>query len=222
MEYQGVIFDFNGTMFFDSDKHALAWKLYARELCGIALSDEAFRAHILGRTNETILRYLLKRELDAQEISQMTRHKEALYRELCLKDPASLKLVDGLPALLDNLRKQGIPHTIATSSEIENLQFYWRQFSLDRWFSPDKIVYDDGNLKGKPDPDVYVKAANVIGVEPRRCIVVEDSPSGVTAAFRAGIGRIMAITEGSDDSFSKDPRIFDVIQDYLSFERWLT
>lgn len=70
---------------------------------------------------------------------------------------------------------------------------------MERWFDPEKIVYDDGTLPGKPNPDIYLKAARTIGLAPSRCVVVEDAVSGIEAARRAGAGYIVAMDSGATD-----------------------
>ena len=69
---------------------------------------------------------------------------------------------------------------------------------MDRWFDPRRIVYDDGTFPGKPAPDIYLRAAERIGLSPSRCIVAEDARSGIEAARRAGAGIIVAVTSTTD------------------------
>lgn len=103
------------------------------------------------------------------------RRKETIYRELCLQDEERFRLAPGAAELLDWLCEHGIPHTIATASEIRNVRFFREHFGLDRWFDPRRIVYDDGTFSGKPAPDIYLRAAERIGLSPSRCIVAEDA-----------------------------------------------
>jgi beta-phosphoglucomutase len=102
-------------------------------------------------------------------------------------------LSPGAEELLDVLAKRKIPRTIATSSEITNVNFFIQHLRLDRWFDVDKIVYDNGVRPGKPAPDIYVEAARQIGVEPHWCLVVEDAISGLASAQAAGIGYLVAL-----------------------------
>lgn len=66
-------------------------------------------------------------------------------------------------------------------------------FQLEKWFCWDDIVLDDGKIRGKPEPDVYIKAARLLHLPPTQCHVYEDSLSGVLAAKRAGAGKITAV-----------------------------
>ena len=77
-------------------------------------------------------------------------------------------------------------------------RFFREHFGLDRWFDPRRIVYDDGTFSGKPAPDIYLRAAERIGLSPSRCIVAEDARSGIEAARRAGAGMIVAVASTMD------------------------
>lgn len=191
--YQGIIFDFNGVLFFDSDLQEQAWQAVAAQLRGREMTAEEFALHMHGRSNGYVLSYLAGRDIRGPELVEWIEVKESLFRNLCLGAPNRLRLSPGAQDLLESLARADIPRTIATSSEITNVKFYIRHLHIDRWFDFGKLVYDDGTRPGKPAPDVYLAAARNIGVEPRRCVVVEDAVSGVAAARAAGIGRIVGI-----------------------------
>ena len=78
-------------------------------------------------------------------------------------------------------------------SEWDNVEFYIKEFNLAKWFDLDKIVYSDGTIPGKPAPDIFLIAAEKIGLNPKDCIVVEDALAGIKSAESAGIGKIYAI-----------------------------
>ena len=219
---KGVILDFNGTLFFDSDKHLLAWREYLAGRCGGEMSDEGFRREVLGRPNPQVLRRFLGEGPREEEIRRMSVEKEEVYRRLCLGDPASFHLVRGVPEFLDRLAARGVPVAIATGAERTNLDFYFEHFGLARWFTLERIVYDDGDLPGKPDPDVFLRAARKLGLPPGECLIVEDSLAGVEAARRAGAGRIVAITAGGDTSHLTATGVLTgIVRDFIGMERYL-
>lgn len=202
MTYQGIIFDFNGVLWWDSQLQEQAWREFAREHFGISLTDEMIEIEVHGRNNKHTLEFLAGTPLDDQQVQQLSGQKEALYRTLCLAQGDGFKLSPGADDLLDGINTMGIPRTIATASGKENLLFFIEHLQLERWFEPQFIAYDDGIRPGKPAPDIYLKAADLIGLRPRDCVVVEDSISGIKSASSAGIGYIIAmISEGSN----KDP-----------------
>lgn len=222
-KYSGIIFDFNGTLFWDSKKHLEAWREYSKTLRGHAFTDEEMQKYMFGRTNEDIVKYLIGRQPEKELVIKCQTEKEAIYREMCAKDPEGFKLAKGAEAFLDYLCENEIPHTIATMSEEVNVKFFIKGFKLDKWFDIDKIVFDDGKIKGKPEPDIYLKAAENLGLNPKDCIVVEDAVSGIESAYRAGIGKIVAIESmETRELYSTIPAVDDIISDFDDFNKnWL-
>lgn len=191
--YAGIIFDFNGVLLWDTELHEQVWRDFSRMLRGTPLSPDEIRHRVHGRPNKTILEYILGKTLRENEAHKLIREKESRYRRLCLERPDEFTLSPGAEKLLDWLVEHNIPHTIATASEQVNVKFFIERLCLAKWFDPDKIVLDDGRLPGKPAPDIYLKAAENLDLSPSHCVVVEDSVSGIEAAYRAGIGRIYAL-----------------------------
>ncbi|MBQ7322342.1 MAG: HAD family phosphatase [Clostridia bacterium] len=206
-----VIFDFNGTLYFDSHLHIEAWKRFLKLHSFPAMTDEQFKEKFLGRNNAEIMEMLHGRPLPADELDALAEEKEAIYRDICRERPDELKLVAGAEAFFDALKANGIPFTIATGSGRSNVDFYFDVFRLDRWFDYSRVVYDDGSLPGKPDPAVYLKVTALIGKDPAECMVFEDSFSGIHSAHNAGIGRIAAISLPENIPYVKELGIADII-----------
>lgn len=223
MTYKGIIFDFNGTLFWDSDKHSKAWRRMAEKLRPHReLTDEEMDRKIQGRINPSILEYLAEKPLDVETIEQLSLEKEEIYRRLCREDAINIRLAPGAVNLLGYLVQNRIPHTIATSSERTNVDFYIETFNLARWFELDRIVYDDGTIPGKPAPDIYLRAAERIGLQPQECIVVEDALSGLRSARQAGIGRIIAVGPPEKrGELEQIPEADKVISDFDELDRAL-
>ena len=193
---RGCIFDFNGTLLFDTPAHADAWRAFLLEE-GIAVTEADIQKHIQGRPNPDILRHFLG-ELTDQEILTCSKRKEEKYRAVCLQKNDWFRLVDGVPEMFDRLRAEGVPFTIATSSQWDNVSFYFEHLGLDRWFTPETLVFDDGKMRGKPAPDIYLRAMALIGCRPDECAVFEDSLSGIQAGRAAGAGWIIAVDSDLD------------------------
>lgn len=193
---RGCIFDFNGTLLFDTPAHADAWRAFLLEE-GVAVTDADIQKHIQGRPNPDILRHFLG-ELTDQEILTCSKRKEEKYRAVCLQKNDWFRLVDGVPEMFDRLRAEGVPFTIATSSQWDNVSFYFEHLGLDRWFTPETLVFDDGKMRGKPAPDIYLRAMALIGCRPDECAVFEDSLSGIQAGRAAGAGWIVAVDSDLD------------------------
>jgi HAD superfamily hydrolase (TIGR01509 family) len=190
----GIIFDFNGTLVWDNVFHERAWLQFAEQL-GVSLDIRSYYERVHGKTTRAIFQDLLGRTVSEDELRSLTDEKEQLYRDLCLESRHSYTLSPGAESLLDRLRDADVPMNIATASEIDNLNFFIKMFTLERWFDTSLIVYDDNRIPNKPAPDIYVEAARRIGLHPRETIIVEDSYSGALAASRAGCARIFIAGE---------------------------
>lgn len=188
---EGVIFDFNGTLFFDSDKHVLAWGKVAEEIRGYGIGDEELQQHFYGVPNNRAIEYLLQRECEEAELNKYSELKEAYYRDFCRADKERFHLVAGANELFDRLLERKIPFTIASASIKPNIDFFVESFDLQKWFNPDKIVYDDGSYENKQK--MFLHAAEVIGVPLNKCLIYEDSESGIRDAYAAGCRNIIVI-----------------------------
>jgi integrase/recombinase XerC len=211
-----VIFDFNGTMFFDEDKHVESWKSFAKEEFKVDLQDDEFPLHIHGHNNADILSYLAKRKFTKKEVAAYAEKKELCYQKLCEKDRENLHLVTGLPQLLDTLKALKIPLSIATASMKPNVDWYRKTFDLDRWFPPDSLIYDDGTLmEGKPSPMIYERALRALGAKPEETVVFEDSLSGIQSAYAAHVRYVVAVERPERvKKFSRMKEVDDVITDF--------
>ena len=189
----GVIFDFNGTMFFDSDKHIMAWAEYIEEISGVKLTQKGIERYIADKSGKEILEHFLECELTEEMLEQFCEEKEGIYRRLCTEDRENLKLAPGLEEFLDYLTDNNVPVTIATTAHLSNVMFYFEVFDLYRWFDPEKLVCHDKSLRDKPFPDLYLVACKKINKSPDRCLVFEDSESGILAAVNAGVKNIVAV-----------------------------
>jgi len=218
--YKGIIFDFNGTLFFDSEKHYEAWREYSAKLRGSAFTDDEMRKYMFGRTNEDIIAYAIGKKPSKEMVDKLAKEKEVVYRDMCRADKENTVLAPGAVNLLNYLTEKNIPHTIATMSEKDNVDFFIEEFKLAQWFDINKIVYADGTLPGKPAPDIYIKAAEKLGLKPEECIVVEDAISGIEAAKSAGIGKIIAIASmESKDLYKNIPAVSQIIENFDQIDR---
>ncbi len=219
---EGVIFDFNGTLFWDSRLHYDAWIDFSKKLRGKPFSDYEMKRYMFGRTNADIIEYALGKKLPVNEIIQLAKEKESHYRDMCKRSPELFHLAPGAIEFLNFLKENHIPRTIATMSEKDNVDFYIENFKLSNWFDLDKIVYSDGTIPGKPNPDIFLIAAQKIGLSPKNCVVFEDAQSGIEAAYRAGIGKIIAVTSMEEKSYYESINWVDnIIPDFKNISNLL-
>lgn len=218
--YKGIIFDFNGTLFWDSEKHQDAWREFSKRLRTPGFTDEEMRDYMFGRTNEDIIKYLIGKQPSKEMVENFAKEKEAVYRDMCRKDKKNTVLALGAIEFLDYLTKNNIPHTIATMSEKDNVNFFIEEFELAKWFDLDKIVYSDGTIPGKPAPDIYIKAAQKLNLNPKDCVVIEDAVSGIESARSANIGKIIAIASmESEDLYKNIPAVSQIIKNFDEIDR---
>lgn len=221
MSYNGIIFDFNGTLFWDSELHMEAWREFSRRLRGTPFSDEEMLKYMFGRTNEDIIAYAIGKRPSPELVEKFAVEKEQVYRDMCKLHPEIFKLAPFAEEFLDYLKANNIPRTIATMSEKENVDFYIKEFHLEKWFDVEKIVYSDGIIPGKPAPDIYLIAAKRLGLDPKNCIVVEDAISGINAAKNAGIGKVVAIASMENPDFYSDLGVDLIITDFKDYKEIL-
>lgn len=218
-QYNAIIFDFNGTLFFDSEMHLEAWREFSAKLRGIPFTDEEMREHMFGRTNKDIIWYALGVEPDDELVKTMGDEKESLYRQRCRDMGKKCKLAPYAEKFLDYLKENNIKMNIATMSDKNNVDFYIEHFELKKWFDTDKIVYADGYIKGKPAPDIYQIAASRLNIETNECVVIEDAISGIESARAAGAGKIVAIASMEPvELYENIPAVDMIIKDFSDFE----
>jgi HAD superfamily hydrolase (TIGR01509 family) len=220
MPIKGLIFDFNGVLWWDGDLQAVSWDRMAVELRGTPFTDREMADLVHGRTNRSILEYLTGRPVEGEELAALVERKESHYRRECLALGEAFRLSPGAVELLDFLTVRAIHRTIATASEHTNVEFFFEHLGLERWFDLRRVVCDDGTFPGKPAPDIYLRAARILGLEPAACAVVEDARSGIQAAASAGIGCILALGPASRHAqLMQLPGVSQVIESLEQFPR---
>lgn len=213
MNYKGVIFDFNGTLFFDNDKHIKAWEEISKLIRGYGISDDELHTKFNGVPNHQIISYLFNSNCTQDDLDKYSKLKEKYYRHFCQEDTKNFHLVAGSQEYFEQLKKQSIPFTIASASIKENIDFFVSSFNLDKWIEPDKIVFDDGTYENKIM--MFKDAANILGVPLKDCLIIEDSKSGITNAYLAGCKNIVVINSANKKSeYEKLSGVISVIETF--------
>jgi len=182
-----AIFDWDGVVVDSSVHHERSWELLAEEE-GRELPPGHFKKGF-GQKNERIIPDILHWTDDLEEIHRLSLRKEALYREVLGTD--SLVVLPGAMELLSSLQQQRVPCAIGSSTHLANLRTAFGLSSLGDYFSV--VVSGEDVSHGKPDPEVFLIAAQRLGYSPERCVVFEDVPAGVAAA-RSGGMKVVALT----------------------------
>ena len=183
MKYKGILFDLDGVICSTDRCHYLAWKALADRL-GIRF-DETVNNRLRGVSRMESLEIILERSdraLTQEEKEAAAAEKNETYREL-LRQMSPADLAPEVKQTLDALRARGLLLGIGSSSR--NAKFILRQIGLGSYFD---AVSDGTNItRSKPDPEVFLKGAEYLGLEPADCLVVEDAEAGIRAAAAAGM-----------------------------------
>lgn len=192
-----VIFDLDGVLV---DSEPLSLGVLAEEMRALgivdATADEVGR-QFLGVSLKVIRAYVadrLGRPVPEAFVQRFEDRLLAIY-------PEKLRVIDGVPELLNQLQDAGIGIAIATGGSLHRMGETLRISGLDRWFQG-RAFSADQVAQGKPAPDLFLLAARELGVDPKDCVILEDSPHGVTGALRAG-ARAVGFTGGSHLDLSR-------------------
>lgn len=181
MNQYAVIFDMDGVICHTNPHHAVAFGIFF-DRHNIAHTEEEFEKHMYGKHNSHIMTYFFKRPIQGEELLKLEFEKEALFREI-YKDK-----VESIPGYLDflaELKANNFKTAVATSAPAANMHLIADKLQLPSQMES-MMASEDVKLH-KPHPEIYVESAKRIGVDPSRCLVFEDSFSGVTAGLNAGM-----------------------------------
>lgn len=177
---KGALFDWDGVVLDSSRAHEEAWNVLARRE-GLPIAPELFPLGF-GKRNEVVIPDVYGWTRDPEEIQRLGDAKEAIYREIM--GSGSIEPMAGVRVLLENLRHRGIRCCIATSTPRLNIEAVLPRLGLESFFAG--AVCSEDVQRGKPDPEVFEKAAERLGLNPRDCVVFEDATYGIEAGRAAG------------------------------------
>jgi len=190
---KAVIFDFNGTLYYDRDINLEGWAKLYKYFCHTTEGLEEFNKKSLLHNNRTnIIRLLHEKNIpiDEKTLTRLSRKKETYYHEIAI-EKMRFDLASGVPELLDYLKQNNIKVNMCTASIKYNVDFYFEMTGIGKWFDKEIISYDDGKCDSKVA--MYKKACKNIDVLPHECIVFEDSANGISDAIKAGYQKIIYV-----------------------------
>ena len=207
MPYSAFIFDMNGTMIDDMHYHEQAWYNILTQL-NSGLSREEVKLQIYGKNEEIFERVFGAGRFSKEEVSVIALQKEARYREEFLPH---LSLINGLDTLLAKAAAAQIRMAIGTAAIVDNVDFVLDNLQIRQYFP---VIITEADVQhSKPEPEVFVKAAERLGVAPAQCIVFEDSPKGIEAARRAGM-KAVGISSYHTAAELQNDNLLCVVNDY--------
>ena len=201
-----VIWDVDGVLVDSYTPHFESWQKTAEAL-GVSYTEEDFQSGF-GKTTREHLKENFGANMSDDQIEQIEADKEALYREMVTEDFPAMA---GARELIQALKDADFKIALATSGPAANLMLAVRLMKLQPFLSA--VVSGNEVTKGKPDPEIFLKAAKNCGVKPTRCVVIEDSKFGIQAAKAAGMGCLALLSTGHDrDEQAEADRIVESLE----------
>jgi beta-phosphoglucomutase len=215
---KAFIFDLNGTMINDMEYHNIAWHAILNDDLKAGLTMEQVKSQMYGKNEELLDRVFGKGHFTKDEVAAISAKKENSYQAAFRP---RLQLIAGLPAFLENADKLHIPMAIGSAAIPFNIDFVLDNLDIRHYFKA--IVSADEVVVSKPDPETFLLAAKLLDLPAANCIVFEDAPKGVEAAWRAGMSCIVLTTMHEKEEFQEYPNVLRYIADYtdLSLNEFL-
>ena len=212
MKFKGALFDMDGVIVDNHRFHFAAWMEFAKRH-NFELNEKIYREQFNGKTNADLFNMIFKNPTK-EEMDRYVEEKESLYQKLFGPE---MKPHTGLIDYLEYLKRERVKVALGTSAPARNVDFVLDRLRLRGFF--DTIV--DGSMvtKGKPHPEVYELCASKLGLEPKHCVVFEDSLAGLESGERAGCSIVALATSHKPSELKvKTDRI---IHDFTEAKRYL-
>jgi beta-phosphoglucomutase len=177
--FKGAIFDMDGVVVDNHQYHFKAWMAFSQKY-KFQLNADIYRDKFNGKTNADLFKMIFG-DISLDVAKQYADEKEGMYQKLYAEH---MKAHTGLIDFLEHLKKQRIKIALGTSAPTQNVDFTLDALRLRHYF---EVIVDGPQVeKGKPDPQVYQLCAMKLGLDPKFCVVFEDSLAGLESGERAG------------------------------------
>lgn len=206
------IFDMDGTIVDNMRVHNQTWQTVLADE-GVQIDIDEFNRQTTGKKTPEILRLYLGERATGDEIQRISDKKETIYRQVFRP---YLRAIAGLPGFLEQARRLGVPLALATSAGKVNIEYTLTGTGLKAYF--DVLVGGEEVQHGKPDPEIFLMAAQRLGIPPQRCLVFEDALLGVEAACRAGMKAIAITTTIPAKDFVGVCPVLEIASDFLDLQ----
>lgn len=204
-----LIFDLNGTMINDMEYHTHGWlHLLNNDLGGNFTWDEV-KPQMYGKNADVLVRMFGAGRFTDEEMERLSFEKERRYQEVFFPH---LELLPGLNEFLEKAYQQGIPMAIGSAAIPFNIDFVLDNLNIRHYFKV--IVSADDVVFSKPNPETFLKAAQLLNAEPADCLVFEDVPKGAEAAQSAGMKAVILTTTHQPDEFDHLPNVLHFANDF--------
>jgi len=206
---KAFLFDLNGTMIDDMEFHAKAWYSILNDDLNAGLSYADVKREMYGKNRELLHRIFGNERFTPEYEDELSLEKERRYQK---EYATSLCLIDGLDTFLEKAKAHQIKMAIGSAAIPFNINFVLDGLNIRHYM--DAIVSADDVIISKPDPETFVKAAEILGIPPSQCVVFEDAPKGVEAAENANMSCVVLTTMHEKEEFTSYKNIIAFVKDY--------
>ncbi len=197
---EAVVFDFNGTLYFDYRENKDAWNIVSLKYRNREFFSDEYDA-MMGMTDSMCVRHMLP-SVKEEDIERIADEKEEIYLSLCRE--RGLALEKDAVILIKRLNSDGIKTLIASSAPKGNMEWYKKNLGLLDLFRKEYIIAGMENMKSKPSPDIFRYALSKAGVKGENALLFEDSPNGLRAGLATPFNKVYCISSPSfDDTIQK-------------------
>lgn len=206
---KALLFDLNGTMVDDMEYHNQAWFTILNDDLNADLSYSDVKKQMYGKNDELLQRVFGKGYFTQQQMDEISLKKEKIYQQKYLPE---LKLISGLDVVMKRAAASRILMAIGSAAIPFNIDFVLDRLDIRSYFSA--IVSANDVTTSKPNPETFLKGAEILNIKPEDCLVLEDAPKGVEAAEHAGMPCIVLSTAHGAEDFKKYGNVLKVVSDY--------
>lgn len=204
-----MIFDMDGVICHTNPFHSIAFQRFFAKR-NLNPTEAEYQEHMYGKNNGYILSHFLGRKIEGNELAELEEEKESLFREIYKNEVVPIQ---GFMPFFETLKNDELLTAVATSAPKANLDLIINTLDISRLMNS-QLASEDVS-KHKPDPEVYLKSAQNLGVSPSNCLVFEDSFSGASAGLNAGMKVIGVLSSHSKEEL---PECHHYIENYLDLE----
>jgi beta-phosphoglucomutase len=206
---RAFIFDMDGVLVDNMKMHAQSWVNLFSDYGLLGMDPDRYLVETAGMKGLDVLRYFLDPSISVDEADRLTELKDILYRVM---NRDAIQPMPGLEAFLDGATEYGIRLGIGTGAGPKNIAYVLGLIGMESRFQA--VVGAHQVKKGKPHPETFLKAAELLGAEPSSCIVFEDALPGVEAAAAAGMNCVAVTTTNRPEAFAQFDNVIRIIDDF--------
>ena len=196
-----VVFDFNGTLYFDYKENRDAWDEISQRYRNRHFKDKEYDS-MMGMTDYSCVRRILGENTDEETLKKVSEEKENIYLSLCRE--RSLRIETEAREFIIRLKRDNIKVLIASSAPKMNMRWYYENAGIRDLFTPEYIIAGREDIPSKPAPDIFRLALETAHTAPEDAICFEDSPNGLRAGLATPFRKVYCISSpGFDDTEQK-------------------